>query len=352
MRQRTANCLVRDRVTASEAARGRALAVMAAVLAVFATGCVPLETSGLVRVDGSSTVYPIQEAVAEAWLDERGGRVVIGVSGTGGGFSKFCRGELDITGASRPIKPSERALCASNGITFVELPVAYDGVVVVVHPDATWVDHVNVDELRRMWEPAAQGVVMRWRDVRPSWPDAPLRLLGPGIDSGTYDYFTLAVVGTEHASRGDFMSSEDDNVLVQGVAGDVHALGFFGYAYYLENAGAVRAVAVDADGDGGAPPVLPTIETVTTGAYTPLSRPLFVYVATPSLARPGVEAFLEFYLTNAAALVPEVGFIALPEQAYELARARLADRVLGTVFADGAETGVTVEELLRRGGAL
>lgn len=307
------------------------------------------EVVGSISIDGSSTVYPITEAVAEEYREVSRSQVTIGVSGTGGGFQKFCRGEIHITGASRPIRPTEAEACGAAGIEYVELPVAYDGIAVVVNPANTWVDHLTVAELKRMWEPAAQGTVMRWNQIRPEWPDEEIHLFGPGIDSGTYDYFTAAIVEQEHASRGDFTSSEDDNVLVQGVGGDRLALGFFGYAYYVENQSRVRAVPID-DGDAanGAGPIAPTLDTVGGGTYQPLSRPVFIYVSKAAAELPFVDAFMDFYLDQAAELSAEVGYIPLPPSAKELVIRRFDDRVVGSVFGGGgSRVGVTVEELLR-----
>jgi phosphate transport system substrate-binding protein len=272
----------------------------------------------------------------------------VAASGTGGGLKKFCRGELDVAGASRPIKESEAEACKAAGIEFVELPVAYDGLAVVVHPSNDWVDHLTVAELKKMWEPEAAEKLTSWAQVREGWPDRKLVLFGAGADSGTYDYFTQAIVGKEHSSRGDYTSNEDDNVLVTGVAGDPGALGFFGFAYYTENQGKLKVVPID-DGvaDNGAGPITPTLETVKDGTYQPLSRPLFLYVSTKSLARASVAAFAEFYLAQVAKLAAEVGYIPLPDRAYELARKRLAERVTGSVFAGkGSQVGVTVEKLL------
>ncbi len=304
------------------------------------------EPGGIVAIDGSSTVYPITEAVAEEFRG-KGVRVTIGVSGTGGGFKKFCAGETAISDASRPIKRSEREKCKAHGIDFVELPVAYDGIAVVVNPANDWVDHFTVEELKRLWEPAAQGKVLKWSQIRQGWPDEEIHLFGPGVDSGTYDYFTKAIVGKEHASRGDYTSSEDDNVLVQGVAGDKYALGYFGYAYYAENAGKLKVVPID-DGNeaNGAGPVAPSPETVAKGTYQPLSRPIFIYVSSEHLKRPEVVQFVEFYLQQAPKLVPEVGYIPLPPKAYQLAMGRLKSRKMGSVFSGGSKVGVTVEQLL------
>ncbi len=304
-----------------------------------------------VAIDGSSTVHPISEAVAEAFhAADPSVPVTIGVSGTGGGLKKFCAGEIVIAGASRPIKRTEVDLCAQKGVAFVELPVAYDGIAVVAHPTASWLDLVTVDELRAMWRPEAQGAVNRWSQVRPGWPDRPFHLFGPGVDSGTYDYFTAAVVGTEHASRGDFTPSEDDNVLVQGVASDPDALGFFGLAWYEENRERLRLVPVD-DGkpENGAGPIYPTATTVRDGTYQPLSRPLFVYVSASALDRPEVARFMDFYLGEGRKLVSEVGYVPLSDAAYGLVQRRLAARTLGSVFAGGgSQVGLTVEALLSK----
>ena len=306
--------------------------------------------SDVIAIDGSSTVFPITEAVAEEFqLSNPGARVTVGVSGTGGGFEKFCRGETDLSDASRTIRESEIELCATNGIEFVELPVAYDGIAVVVHAANDWVDAVTVEELKRIWEPEAQGKILRWSQVRTGWPDRELRLFGPGADSGTFDYFTEAIVGEEDASRGDFTSSEDDNVLVQGIASDELALGFFGYAYYEANRDRLGIVPVD-DGDesngGGAIPASPA--SVRNGTYQPLSRPIFIYVSVAALQRPEVDAFVEFYLTQAAPLVREVGYVPLSEPEYELVRSRKGSGTTGTMFGPGAsESDTSLEDALQ-----
>ncbi|MDA1316128.1 MAG: PstS family phosphate ABC transporter substrate-binding protein [Acidobacteria bacterium] len=303
---------------------------------------------GIIAIDGSSTVFPITEAVAEEFQKVNPARVTIGVSGTGGGFKKFCSGEIAITGASRPIKPTEIELCAAKGIDYIELPVAYDGIAVVVHPANGWVDQLTVEELKALWQPEAQAQVMRWSQIREGWPDEEVHLFGPGVDSGTFDYFTKAIVGEEHASRGDFTSSEDDNVLVQGISTDRLALGFFGYAYYADNDDKLKLVPVD-DGDqgNGAGPIAASPTTVADGTYQPLSRPIFIYVAKAAAERPEVQAFVDFYLQNATGLVEEVGYIALPKRAYGLVSERFVNRVTGSLFAaSGSKVGVTVEDLL------
>jgi len=304
--------------------------------------------AGIISIDGSSTVFPITEAVAEEFQKTNPARVTIGVSGTGGGFKKFCNGETAISGASRPIKPTEIELCGAQSIDYIELPVAYDGIAVVVHPDNDWVDQFTVEELKVMWEPQAQNKVKLWSQIREGWPDEEIHLFGPGVDSGTFDYFTAAIVGEEHASRGDFTSSEDDNVLVQGVPSDKLALGFFGFAYYAENDDKLKLVPID-DGDegNGAGPIAASPTTVADGTYQPLSRPIFIYVNKAQAERPEVQAFVDFYLENATSLVEEVGYISLPERAYDLAADRFKKRVVGSVFAgSGSRVGVTVEDLL------
>ena len=306
------------------------------------------ESAEVIVLDGSSTVFPISQAVAEDFQSAKGGQVTIGVSGTGGGFKKFCRGDIAITGASRPIKPSEVAACEAAGIEFVELPIAYDGLAVVVHPANDWAGTMTVAELKTVWAPEAADKITRWSQVRPGWPDTPLHLFAPGVDSGTYDYFTKAIVGVEHASRGDFTSSEDDNVLVQGVSTDPSALGFFGYAYYAENRDKLKIVPIDdgdpANGEGG---IEPTPVTIADGSYQPLSRPVFLYVSTKAAERPEVAAFVDFYLGEGRKLVAEVGYVPLPDSAYGLVQERFSKRVVGSLFEDGSKVGVSVDELLR-----
>ena len=301
-----------------------------------------------IRMDGSSTLLPLSEAVAEEFQKQRPSRVTVRASGTGGGFQKFCSGEIDIAGASRPIRPAELKACADKGVAFIEVAAAYDALSVVVNPQNSWVDFLTVTELKRMWEPVAQKRVTRWSQVRSSWPDEEIRLFGAGVDSGTYDYFTKAVVGTEHASRGDYTSSEDDNVLVQGVTTDKLALGFFGYSYFAENAGKLRVVPID-DGiaENGPGPVAPSAATVLAGTYQPLARPLFVYVSVASLARPEVKALVGFYVANAARLSKEVGFIPLAAKTSAAVQARFAGGKTGTLFADGSAVGVKLDDALR-----
>lgn len=308
--------------------------------------------SGDVLVDGSSTVYPITEAMAEEFGKQQPDvRVTVGISGTGGGFKKFCGGETDISDASRPIKPSEVETCVANGIEYIELPVAFDGLAVMINPENDWAETMTVEELKKLWEPDAQGQITRWNQIRADWPDEEIHLFGPGTDSGTYDYFTDAIVGEEGASRGDFQASEDDNVLVQGITNDPLALGFFGLAYYTENADKLKLVAVDdedpSNGDG---PILPSEETVNNGTYQPLARPIFIYVNKEAAERPEVQGFIDFYLNvdNATELVREVGYIPLPSNIIELAQQRFANRVPGSIYGgEGSQVGVTLEDLLK-----
>ena len=324
----------------------------AGVSTVFLTlmSFISLASADIVKIDGSSTVFPITEAVAEDFQKEKRGavRVTVGISGTGGGFKKFCRGEIDIADASRPILKNEMEACKAAGVQYVEMPVAFDALTVVVNPKNDWTKVITVPELKKMWEPEAQGKITRWSQVNPAWPDEPLKLYGAGADSGTFDYFTEAIVGKAKSSRGDFTASEDDNVLVQGVASDKSALGFFGFAYYMENQKKVKAVAVD----GGKGPVLPSAKTVEDGTYQPLSRPIFIYVNIKSAEKPEVRQFIEFYMKNAPTLVKEVKFFPLPAQAYTINMEHLNKKKLGTVFGGKSEVGLRIEELLKREAGL
>ena len=269
---------------------------------------------GSITVDGSSTVYPVTEALAEEFRSESPkAMVTIGVSGTGGGFQKFGRGEIDIANASRPIKAEEAEIAKENGVNFVELEVAYDGLAVVVHPENDWVSSMTVEQLRKIWEPAAQGNITHWNQINPEWPNEEIHLFGPGVASGTFDYFTEAIVGESGSSRGDYTASEDDNVLVQGVSGDKFGLGFFGLAYYEANQDKLKLVPID-NGNG---PVAATSETIRDGSYAPLSRPLYIYVNSTSLRNPKVIEFVRFYLTEAPSLMRDVGYVPLTEAEYK-----------------------------------
>jgi phosphate transport system substrate-binding protein len=322
--------------------------LLAVGVATIVTAALPLPAKAdtFVKLDGSSTVFPITEAVAEEFQKVKKGtiKVTVGISGTGGGFKKFCRGEIDISNASRPILKQEMDACKATGVQYIELPIAYDALTVVVNPKNDWAKNMVVADLKKMWEPQAQGKIIKWNQVNPSWPDAPIKLFGPGADSGTFDYFTEAVTGKAKASRGDFTASEDDNVLVQGVARDKGALGYFGFAYFIENQDKLKAVAID----GGKGPILPSAETVENGTYAPLSRPIFIYVNAKALGKPEVKEFVEFYLKNAAKLVKEVKYIPLPASAYRTALEHVNKKKLGTVFGGEAAVGLKIEDLLKR----
>jgi len=297
-----------------------------------------------IKIDGSSTVFPIAEALAEEFqISKRGKvRVTVGIAGTGGGFKKFCRGETDISNASRPISAEEMEACRKAGIKYMELPIAFDALTVVVNPANTWAKTMTVAELRKIWEPGAQGRIKNWNQVRPGFPSLPLTLFGPGTDSGTFDYFTEAVNGKARASRADYSASEDDNTLVQGVENSKGGFGYFGYAYYVAHKDKLRAVPID----GGKGPVAPSVEDVVNGTYQPLSRPLFIYVRESSAARPEVREFVQFALTQGAALVQEVGFVPLPASAYKLVLKHVTERKLGSVFGGVPKVGITIDQLL------
>ena len=288
------------------------IAILVVALAYWyvSTSAQPLTST--IEIDGSSTVFPITQAVAEEFQKSHSDvRVNVGISGTGGGFKRFAAGETDISDASRPIKDSEAQTAADNGVEYVEFQVAIDGLSVVVNKDNTWADYLTVEELDMIWNP--NSTVFSWNDIREEWPDQPIHLYGPGTDSGTFDYFTEVVVGEVDASRADFTASEDDNVLVQGIAGDTYALGYFGYAYYVENTDMLKIVPIDS----GSGPVTPSDATINAGQYTPLSRPLFIYVSKAALARAEVKSFVRFYMENAIQLVTEVGYTPYPSSVYE-----------------------------------
>lgn len=299
------------------------------------------------RVDGSSTVFLVSKIVAEEAEKQGVASAIVAESGTTGGFKKFCANEIDVSGASRPIQQSEIDACRASGVDFIELPIGYDGLAVVVNVKNSWADHLTVSELRRMWEPSATGIVTSWKQIRESFPDKPLHLFGPGGDSGTFDYFTQAIVGTQRASRTDYTGSEDDSVLVRGVADDENAIGYFGYAY-LRNQPKLEAVAIDdeiaTNGDG---PIAPSPATVANGRYQPLSRPIFIYVNAKSIGRAEVDRFITFYLGAARELSAEVGYISLPAHVDQLARDRYKARRTGTMFAGKVPSvGMTMDRLL------
>lgn len=317
-----------------------------AAITASAFHTLPVHAESFIKVDGSSTVFPITEAVAEEFQKTKKNavKVTVGISGTGGGFKKFCRGETDISDASRPILKKEMDDCKAAGIEYYELPVAYDALTVMVNPKNDWIKSMTVAELKKIWEPAAQGKIMKWNQVNPKWPDAPIKLYGAGSDSGTFDYFTEAVVGKAKSSRGDYTASEDDNVLVQGIANDKNALGYFGFAYYAENPNKLKAVPID----GGKGPVMPSAESIENGTYSPLGRPIFIYVSKKSAAKPEVKEFVEYYLKHAAPLVKEVKYVPLPAKAYTVALEHFQKGKVGTVFGGSSEVGLKIEDLLKR----
>jgi phosphate transport system substrate-binding protein len=300
------------------------------------------QTENTIKIDGSSTVFPITEAVAEEFQKNKQGKikVTVGISGTGGGFKKFCKGETDISNASRPISAKEIAACKEAGVRYIELPIAYDALTVVVNPKNSTVSSMSIADLKKIWEPGAQDTIKNWKQVGESYPDAPLKLYGPGADSGTFDYFTEAVVGKSKSSRTDYTASEDDNVLVQGVSKNRGALGYFGYAYYEANKSRLKAVAIDG--------VLPSRKTVEDGSYQPLSRPIFIYVSAKAAERSEVKSFVEYYLNNSATLAAEVKYIPLPKKAYDIASKHFKNRKIGTVFGGESAVGLKIEELLAR----
>ncbi|MBI4590792.1 MAG: PstS family phosphate ABC transporter substrate-binding protein [Candidatus Rokubacteria bacterium] len=322
--------------------------ILTAVASVGMLGlfAVPARAQQVIKIDGSSTLFPVTEAVAEEFQKARKGavRVTVGISGTGGGFKKFCRGETDISDASRPILTEEMQACRKQGIQYFELPVAYDALTVAVNPRNDWVGSLTLADLKKIWEPAAQGRITRWNQVRPEWPNQPLKLFGAGADSGTFDYFTEAIVGKAKASRGDFTASEDDHVLVQGIAADRYALGYIPFAYFEPNKSKLKGVAID----GGKGPAAPSLENVLKGTYNPLSRPLFIYVNAQSLGKREVREFVEFYLKHGAALATQVKYLPLPDEAHRMALERLEKKQLGTAFGGHPEVGLPVREILKR----
>jgi phosphate transport system substrate-binding protein len=333
-----------------------------ALVASIACVCLVLSCSGgggtrtgsgeaaVIKIDGSSTVFPVTEAVAEEFQKEKRGavNVTVGISGTGGGFKKFVRGEIDLADASRPILAEEMAQAKANGIEYIELPIAFDALTVVVNNQNDWVTSMTVDELKKIWEPSAQGKITHWNQVRPNWPNEKIALFGAGSDSGTFDYFTEAIVGKAKSSRGDYTASEDDNVLVQGVEGNKYALGYIPYAYFAPHSNRMKAVGIEWTKNKVQGPVMPSPENVLAGTYNPLSRPLFIYISTKSLQRPEVKDFADFYLKNVATLAREVKYLPLTDAAYQKASERLKNVQTGTAFGGVPEVGIPVEEILQR----
>jgi len=300
-----------------------------------------------IAIDGSSTVYPLtDEAVQEYQFENRETpEFLVDFSGTTGGFRKFCAGETDISNASRPINTSEIEACKATGVNYVELPIAYDALTVAVHPDNTWAEDMTIAELKQLWQPAAEGTLKTWNQIRPDWPNQPINLYGAGGDSGTFDYFTEAIVGETRASRSDYTASEDDEDLVRGLRSDPNGLAYFGYAYYEENQRLLKPVAID-NGNGA---VLPSSQAVIDGQYQPLSRPLFIYVNTDSLeSKPGLREFVEFYLLNAETFAKAVGYVPLPDETYTIALDHFQQNKLGTAFGGQAQTNLKLEDLLQQ----
>ena len=301
-----------------------------------------------IKIDGSSTVYPISEAVAEDYKKANNNvDITVGLSGTGGGFKKFGRGETDISDASRAITPTEDSICKAASIDYIELPVAYDGIAIVVNAKNTWLSSITVSELKKMWSPDAQDKIKKWSDINPKWPNEEIHLFGTGTASGTFDYFTEAINGKAKSIRGDYTASANPNVLVEGIASDKDALGFFGLAYYESNKDKLKVVPVDDEKDGdGKGAIAPSQQTVKDGTYQPLSRPLFIYIAKKSSTLPEVKSFVDFYLSNAAKLSTEVGYIALPDAVYDLVKKRWAAGTTGSVLVGKDAVGVKLEDLL------
>jgi phosphate transport system substrate-binding protein len=340
--------------TAHRVASGLRVLALIASTAALLSSCSSAQSRQLqtIKIDGSSTVYPITKAISADFQATQANKeqsnrlkVTVDVSGTSGGFRKFCEGTTDISNASRPILKDEMALCNRNNVRYIELPIAFDALTVVVNPQNNWAKDITIAELKKIWEPAAEGKITKWNQVRPSWPDRPIKLYGAGKDSGTFDYFTEATVGTAKASRKDYTASEDDNILVQGVSQDANTLGYFGFAYYEANSNKLKALAVD-NGKGA---VLPSRKGVERNEYQPLARPLFIYVNLQSAQnKPEVQHFVEFYLNKAPKLVSSVGYIPLSDEGYHLANVHFNRGKVGTVFGGEAQLNLTLGELLRK----
>ena len=308
--------------------------------------CFAIAQEHIIKVDGSSTVFPITEAVAEEFQSSKKGavRVTVGISGTGGGFKKFCRGETDIQDASRPITKEEIEVCTKAGIRYYELPVAYDAMTIVVNPKNTWVTTLHIDDLKKIWKPQAQGKITKWNQVHPEWPNATLKLFGAGSDSGTFDYFTEVIVGKAKSSRGDYTASEDDNTLVLGVSNDLYALGYIPFSYYELNKSKLKALAIASFKKEA---ILPSRKTVVDGTYAPLSRPIFIYVNAAAASKPEVKEFVEFYLNHGEKLTSQVQGVPLSSKAYALALNRFHRGKTGTVFFGESKAGLKIEDLLK-----
>lgn len=305
---------------------------------------------GIVRIDGSSTLHPLTQAVVQAFTGDHPGRhFKVTISGTAHGFDQLCSGRTDVSAAGRPIRRPEIEACHKAGVPFIELPVAYDGIAVVVHPRAAWIDDITVEELRRLWQPEAQGRVQRWTQIRPQWPDRPIHLFGADARSGTFDYFTAAINGEEGASRHDFTGSVSDDELVEAVARDVQAMAFIPLAYYKKNRPRLKIVAVNSGAHPGRGPIVPSVETIRAGAYQPLARPLFIYVRKQALNSPAVSEFVDFYLERAGQIAERLGYISLTPEVYQLAAERRRTQWTGTIFGEGgSQVGLTMNGLLEK----
>ena len=317
------------------------------VLLFALVACTAPEANQPIAIDGSSTVYPITEAIAKAYQTTEKDPVEVSVqfSGTGGGFREFCEGKTDISNASRPITKAEMDLCNSNKVRFVELPIAFDAITVVVNPNNNWAASLTTDELKQIWKPAAEKTLIRWNQIRPEFPDQPLNLYSPGVDSGTFDYFTEAIVGQPGSSRMDMLKSENDETLVQGVSQDPNALGYFGFAYYEQHTDSLKALPID----HGKGPIEPSRETVEKNKYHPLARPLFIYVnLTKAQENPALQDFVDFYLKQAPTVAVTVGYIPLPQEAYDLAQITFNKGGVGTVFGGHSVVDLSIPELLRQ----
>ena len=322
-------------------------AICCVISGVYASGMNTANAQQAIKIDGSSTVFPPTELAADQFMEKKSGvKVMVAISGTGGGFKKFCKGETDISNASRPILKKEMEECAKNGVQFVELPIAFDAVTIVTNKKNTFLKQITVTELKKLWEPAAQTSVTTWDQVNPAWPKTPIKLFGPGQDSGTFDYFTEAIVGKAKMSRTDYFSSEDDNVLVQGIARNVNGLAYMGFAYFQENQKQLKAIpVVHTEGKAA---VMPSIKSVMDTSYHPLARPLFIYVNAKAMDRPELKEFVDFYLRNGARIMKEVKYIPLNSADYIHAQKNFNSKKIGTAFDGHSEVGVTIAELLKR----
>lgn len=318
---------------------------MKKLIALLLISVATITQAQTVKIDGSSTVFPITEGIAEDFQKKEKIKVTVGISGTGGGFKKFCRNEIDIQNASRPILQKEIDDCKAAGVTFYELPVAFDALTVVISPKNDFLKEMTVEELKKLWEPASQGKVTYWNQINSKWPNKQIKLFGAGSDSGTFDYFTEAIVGKAKSSRGDYTASEDDNVLVQGVTNDPFGLAYFGYAYYAENTKKLRSVAI-VNKAGKA--INPSETTVMDGSYNPLSRPIFIYVNAKSLDKPEIKKFINFYMANVSSISKEVKYVPLPDKVYKANLEHINKKRVGTIFGGKNEVGMTIEELVKR----